>query len=161
MSCKAIRSKRNPSMWYSWTQYLTESMKIAAHHGPFRCRFIAGSGAVREAAVGVVAVVVTRYDLGEIAVGRSTGVVVNDVHHHGDTGVMQSHDHLFELVDAYIAVVRITGIGAFRNVEVLGVISPVEVVVFEFGFVNGTESQTSVRGGRESRPTRSNDRARF
>jgi len=52
-------------------------------------------------------------------------VVVHDVHNHADAGVVERVDHLLEFVDPRVRIVRIAGKPAFRNIVLVGIVSPV------------------------------------
>ena len=52
-------------------------------------------------------------------------MVVNNVHDYSDSAVMESLNHLLNLVDTNVTVVRIRGISSVRNVVVLRIVTPV------------------------------------
>ena len=56
-------------------------------------------------------------------------MVVNNVHNYSDTCRVESLNHLLELSDSHLAVVRIGRIAALGNVIVLGIVAPVELRV--------------------------------
>ena len=56
-------------------------------------------------------------------------MVVNNVHNYSDTCRVESLNHLLELSDSHLAIVRIGRIAALGNVIVLGIVAPVELRV--------------------------------
>ena len=109
---------------------------VLANHGTL------GSGVVAAAGVGLVRAIVM--DTAEVAgnnaveaeVASVCNVVVDNVHDDADLGIMQSLNHLLELIDADFAVVGIGGVGTLGNVVVLGIVAP---VVAADGLINGVD----------------------
>ena len=97
-----------------------------------------GSGIVTTAgAVGVGTGEVIRHSVVHAELGAVVNVVVNDVHDDADAVVMQGLNHLLELLNTDLAVVRIGGVGTLGNVVVHGIVAPVETGVL--GLVHTTK----------------------
>ena len=104
---------------------------ILSGHGALGGDLVAAAGAVGEGAgLGQSVVIIGngRLEAG-IVLGVGIGVVVNNVHNDGDTGVVQRLDHRLALFDPHVAIVGIRGEGAFGNVVVLRIVAPVELGV--------------------------------
>ena len=65
-------------------------------------------------------------------------MVIDHIHNNPQAVLMQRLDSLLHLPDAHCAVIGIGGIGAFRQVEIHGVIAPV-VAALWMCFVNGAK----------------------
>ena len=63
-------------------------------------------------------------------------MVIYNVHYNADALVVKSLHHLLKLVDPYLAVIGVGGVGAFGSVVVHGIVAPVEQCRVGAGFVN-------------------------
>ena len=99
-------------------------------------RLVAASGGVGIFAVVPVAVVIA--GSGELEVGAVvfSRVIIDHVHNHADSGLVESLDHLLHLADAGGGVGRVGGIASFGSVVVLRIITPVVGVELEVGLVD-------------------------
>ena len=86
-----------------------------------------------------MAVEIPRNRTFKVAAFRHGRMVINHIHDHTDTRLMQSHDHLLELTDAHVGLVRVGRIRTFRHVVVLRIISPVILRFVEPRFVDRRE----------------------
>ena len=116
-----------------------------AHHSALGGGFVAAGGGIGEAAIFIVAVVVAGYGLVKHRIFGGAGVVVHHIHDHPQAVVVQRFDHLFELADADGAIGRVGRITAFRHIIEVGVVAPVEFVVFQFGLIYRQE----IEGGQQ------------
>ena len=66
-------------------------------------------------------------------------MVVDHVKDDAETGLVKSLDHLLELLDACDRVVWVCRERAFHGVVVQRLVSPVVLIVFQTGLVNGSE----------------------
>ena len=103
---------------------------VLAYHAPLGGGVVAAAGAVGIGAVGFDPAEVIGDDLVEAEILGFVHVVVDHVHDHADAVVVEALDHLLHFFDTDFTVVGVGGIGAFGNVEVHGIISPVELGVF-------------------------------
>ena len=101
--------------------------------------FIAAAGTVIITALGILTVVITRYGEIEPVIFAGTavaGMVIYHVHNNADTFFVECLHHLLEFVDSHLAVIGVSGVGAFGGIIVHRVIAPVELVCAEFGFID-------------------------
>ena len=87
----------------------------------------------------VVPVAVVISGSGQLEVGSVVlcGMVVYDVHHHTDSGVMKGLDHLLHLAYARSRIGGIGGIASLGRIVVLRVIAPVVDILLKICLVNG------------------------
>ena len=98
---------------------------VFAHHAPLGGGVIAAAGAIAVAAVFVDPAEIPGDDLVEGETPGVIDVVVDHVHHHAHSGVVDGLHHLLHFFDPHAAVKGVRGVGAFRHVEILRVIAPV------------------------------------
>ena len=103
-----------------------------ADHGALGSNIVAAAGSILAGSVEI-----TGNESVE-AVVSVVGMVVNNVHNHANTGIMESLYHLLEFVDSYFAVIRVSRVGAFGSIVVNRIITPVELRCIQLGFINGT-----------------------
>ena len=96
---------------------------------------VAAAGAAAVITGQSVAVIVIRNDFVQVGIGV-VSVVVDHVHDHTQAGVMQRLHHLLEFLHAHFSVFRIRRIAAFRDIVVLRIIAPVEILAGRF--INGS-----------------------
>ena len=107
-----------------------------AHLLQIRCGLVAASGGVGVSAVIPVAVVIAgsgQFEVGAVVLCR---VVVDHIHHHADSRVVESLDHLFHFTHARGRIGWIGGVTAFGRIVVLRVISPVVLVLMQVCLVH-------------------------
>ena len=88
-------------------------------------RLVAAARTVAWGSIGVIAIVIARIGLLEIAALQVESVIVNHVQYYPYARLVQGLHHLLELLDAGGGHIGICGIAAIRHVVVHGVISPV------------------------------------
>ncbi|MNC48918.1 hypothetical protein D3C75_980640 [compost metagenome] len=63
-------------------------------------------------------------------------MIVDHIHNHAQTAVMQRLDHSLQFADTYGRYIGIGSVGALRRVVILRIISPVVVWLVEPGLIN-------------------------
>ena len=71
----------------------------------------------------------------EAAVKHVVGVIVNHIHNHANSGLMDCMNHLFILFYSDSSIKRIRGIRALRNIIVIRVIAPVVLFKVRSAFI--------------------------
>ncbi|MNN75125.1 hypothetical protein D3C81_1914010 [compost metagenome] len=79
----------------------------AGHHHPFGSDIIAAARAVRQAAVTLIAQIISGNQLGEIHAIAVIHMVVDHIHDDAQTAVMQRLDHSLQLGDPQGWLIRI------------------------------------------------------
>ena len=99
---------------------------ILTDHGPLGSGVVAADGAVGVVALLVDAAEIAGDDVVEAEALRIIDMVVDHIQNDTDSGLMEAHDHLLELLHPDLAVVGIGGVAALRDVVVDGIVAPVE-----------------------------------
>ncbi|MNM49432.1 hypothetical protein D3C81_604380 [compost metagenome] len=106
------------------------------HHFPFRGHIISTTRAIREFLLTVITKVITGYELGEINNISIVDMIVYHVHNDAKTMIVQSLNQLFQLANTNFRLIRICRVGAFRNVVIFRVITPIILGNIKAGLVH-------------------------
>ena len=105
--------------------------QILAHHRALAGKVTPAAGAVGQASVFPPAVPVAGHRAFQPAVGI-IGMIIHHIHHHAQPGAVQGLHHGAAFPHAHLAVERIGGIAALRQVIIQRVIPPVVVLAAHF-----------------------------
>ena len=97
---------------------------VVSGHGALGGEVVADTGAVGPVVLAPEAGEIVGNDLVVAEVTTVIGVVVNHVHDHIDALGVEGLNHLLHFGNTDLTVVGIGGKGAFRNIEVLGIVAP-------------------------------------
>ena len=111
---------------------------VLTDHAAFGSGVVAADGAAGPDALLTDTAEIGRYDLINAEGLIVVDMIINHIHDDAETIVMQCLYHLLHFLDTNFSVIRICGIGAFRDIEVYGVITPVILGLGE-GFVRKAE----------------------
>ena len=90
--------------------------------------FVTAAGRIAIAAVGTVTVIVAGSSKRKVGLVVICSVVVHDVHHHADAGIVERFDHLLHFQHSCGRIGRVGRIGAFGSIVVERIIAPVILV---------------------------------
>ena len=105
-------------------------------HFTLRCGVIAATGTCRIITHRGNSTEETGYDLVKAKAFGIINMVIDNIHNHADSVIMQTFDHLLKFFYSDFAIVRIGGIRTFRYIVVLRIVSPVEIVILEIILVD-------------------------
>ena len=108
---------------------------VLVNHGPFGGGVIAAAGTVGEHTIGDTAEIIGNQTVEAEGI-RMVDVVIDHVHNDTDAVVVEALDHLLHFLHTDFAVESISGIGTLGDVEVYGIVTPVELGLLRMAFVH-------------------------